>query len=199
VWAGDGAVETPSLTVAVHNHADVSTSTLAEAERTASLIFKKTGVEVEFVNCDAGFQAGQRDPSCQVTKFPDHLQLALAQRSRNLTDSIFGVSYLGDDGSGCYSNVFLGPAEELHERVHVGLGALLGHVMAHEIAHLLLGTNAHSPLGIMRAHWDERDLANISRGQLLFSAAQGQTMRANMAANARPKARLVAVTRPVAE
>ena len=171
------------MTIAVHNRADIPANTLAQAELTASSIFKEAAVEVRWVNCEPSAIAARKiAPSCQVTEFPKHLQLTIARRSKTLTDSVFGVSYLAEDGSGCYSNVFFKPAEELHERLHVNLGTLLGHVVAHEIAHLLLGTNSHSDTGIMRPHWNERDLANASKGELLFTEAQGQTMRERLAA-----------------
>jgi hypothetical protein len=99
----------------------------------------------------------------------------------NLTDSVLGVSYVGEDGSGCYSNVFFEPAEELHKRLHVDLGTLLGHVVAHELGHLLLGTNSHSDTGIMRPHWNDRDLANAGKGELLFTQAQCQKMKEKVA------------------
>ena len=42
---------------------------------------------------------------------------------------------------------------------NVRLGTLAGRVAAHEIGHLLLGKNSHSPHGLMRAHWDVRRTA----------------------------------------
>jgi hypothetical protein len=165
------------VTVAVHNHAGVPANTLAEAERTASSIFKQAGVDVDWANCDPPAKAGQIASSCQVTEFPRHLQLSIARRSKNLTESILGVSFLAEDGSGCYSDVFFERVEELRERFNVNLGPLLGDVIAHEIAHLLLGTNAHADTGIMRPHWSEQDLVNASKGHLLFTQAQGHTMR----------------------
>jgi hypothetical protein len=165
------------VTVAVHNHAGVSANTLAQVERTASSIFKQAGVDVDWANCDLPVEAVRIASSCRVTEFPRHLQLSIAPRSKNLTESVLGISFLGEDGSGCYSDVFFWPTKELHQRFHVDLGTLLGHVVAHEIAHLLLGTNAHSDTGIMRPHWSEQDLLNASKGHLLFTQAQGRTMR----------------------
>ena len=173
------------MTVAVHNRADIPANTLAQAELTASAIFKEVGVEVDWVNCAPSAVALNIAASCRVTEFPKHLQLIIAPRSKSLADSVFGISYLGEDGSGCYTNIFFEPAEELHERLHINLGTLLGHVVAHEIAHLLLGTNSHSDTGIMRPHWNEQDLANASKGGLLFTQAQGQTMRERVAASLR--------------
>jgi hypothetical protein len=139
-------------------------------------------MDVEWVNCELTAEARQTISSCRLVEFPRHLQLSMVPRSKNLSESIFGISFLGEDGNGCYSDVFFEPAEELHKRLHLDLGTLLGHVVAHEIAHLLLGTNAHSETGIMRPRWNEHDLANASKGEMLFTRAQGQTMREKVAA-----------------
>jgi hypothetical protein len=189
VCAEGGRPPEVSLTVAVHDHAGVPADTLDEAERTASLLFKQAGVNVEWANCESPGDGTHNDRSCHITQFPQHLQLVIVRRSKNLTDSVFGISYLGEDGSGCYIDVFFEPAEELHERLHVHLATLLGHVVAHEIAHLLLGTNSHSDTGIMRAHWDGRDLANAGKGELLFTRAQGQRMRARVSVSSCPTER----------
>jgi hypothetical protein len=183
LWAKDGRSQEVFVTVAVHNRADIPANTLAQAELTASSIFQEAGVEVHWEDCESSAIALKIAPPCRVAEFPKHLQLTIARRSKSLTDSVFGISYLGEDGSGCYSNVFFEPAKELHERLHVNLGTLLGHVVAHEIAHLLLGTNSHADTGIMRPHWNERDLVNASKGHLLFTQAQGQTMREKVSAS----------------
>lgn len=47
--------------------------------------------------------------------------------------------------------------------------ALLAHVMAHEIAHVLEGTDVHSDSGIMKSRWVARDYAQMSRGNLTFT------------------------------
>jgi hypothetical protein len=183
VGARVGRSPGPSVTVAVHNHAGVSRNTLLQAEGTASEIFKQAGLDVDWENCDLSAEARQTASSCSLAEFPRHLQLSITGRAKDLTESVLGISFLAEDGSGCYSDVFFERVEELHERFHVNLGPLLGDVLAHEIAHLLLGTNAHSDTGIMRPHWNERDLVNASKGQLFFSQAQGRTMREKVAAS----------------
>jgi hypothetical protein len=49
-----------------------------------------------------------------------------------------------------------------------GEGTLMGHVMAHEIAHVLQGTNRHSENGIMKANWERQDYAQMKSGTLVF-------------------------------
>jgi hypothetical protein len=86
-----------------------------------------------------------------------------------LSEITFGISYLSADGSGCYANLFYQRVEEMHERSRVNLASLLGDVAAHEIGHLLLGTNSHAANGIMRARWESEELGSISMGTLFFS------------------------------
>ena len=46
---------------------------------------------------------------------------------------------------------------------------LLGYVIAHEITHIIEGTDRHSDHGVMKAHWDKRDLYQMQFDQLPFA------------------------------
>jgi len=48
--------------------------------------------------------------------------------------------------------------------------ALLAHVLAHEITHVLERTDRHSADGVMKAHWDARDFSNLAWHSLPFAA-----------------------------
>ena len=47
--------------------------------------------------------------------------------------------------------------------------AALGHVIAHEVGHLLLGRDSHSSSGLMRARWTAAERNLLVRGGLHFS------------------------------
>jgi hypothetical protein len=47
--------------------------------------------------------------------------------------------------------------------------ALLGHVMVHEITHVLQGTNRHTDRGVMKAHWDANDFGQMRSRPLPFT------------------------------
>ena len=47
--------------------------------------------------------------------------------------------------------------------------ALLGHVLTHEIVHILQGASVHSASGIMKEHWNSQDFADMQRGRLKFT------------------------------
>jgi hypothetical protein len=68
-------------------------------------------------------------------------------------------------------------------RARLGCSPLQMHMpteMAHEIGHLLLGTNAHSPMGIMRPNWQGQELRSIGMGTLLFTPDQGRSMQTKL-------------------
>jgi hypothetical protein len=164
------------VTVSVYNDARVPVNALESAETIAFRIFREGGLNVKWMNC-AG--PGKQGPtaSCNKIAFPAHLHVRILTRARTPSDSTFGISYLSEDGIGCYSDVFLEPMARLHVRTGQEVGTVLGHVMAHEIAHLLLGTNSHSAEGIMRAQWQKEELISATKGELLFTARQAQAMR----------------------
>ena len=50
-------------------------------------------------------------------------------------------------------------------------GALLGHVMAHELGHVLEGFSRHADSGVMKARWDDHDFDQMPVRPLSFTAA----------------------------
>jgi len=54
--------------------------------------------------------------------------------------------------------------------------SVLGFAVAHEVGHLLLGTNAHAAAGLMRAVWSRSDLQRNDPADWLFTAADGLAM-----------------------
>jgi hypothetical protein len=49
--------------------------------------------------------------------------------------------------------------------------AILGHVLAHEIGHVLLGTNTHARAGLMRASWSDTEFARMAYVNMMFDRA----------------------------
>ena len=173
------------VTVSVHNDAHVPLDTLVSAESTASRVFREAGLNVEWMNCIGVGNHGSASP-CTKAAYPTYLHIRIVARARNLPGTTFGIAYLSADGSGCYSSAFLEPIVHLNAIRGQGVAPVLGHVMAHEIAHLLLGTNSHAAEGIMRAQWQRDELLSASRGELLFSPRESQVMRERLSAVGRP-------------
>jgi hypothetical protein len=55
---------------------------------------------------------------------------------------------------------------------------LLGHVVAHEIAHLLLNDVRHSPRGMMTALWQKKEMLQMEQGIMAFSKDEVRRLQA---------------------
>ena len=66
--------------------------------------------------------------------------------------------------------------------------AVLGPVIAHEIGHLLLGQQSHSPTGIMRARWGRRDYEAPPLGAFMFTPGQAEQIRTEVKERGRQQA-----------
>ena len=170
----------PQVIINVYNDAQVLEKVLAQAEQEATRIFRQAGVDNVWVECQSLKPDLKRKPECDSPAGPWHLALRIVPWSSKLRDSVFGTAFLSVEGEGTYSDVFYDAVQKLHKDWHASLAGVLGHVMAHEVGHLLLGTNAHSPTGIMRLSWQGRELRSISMGTLLFTSEQAGSMQAKL-------------------
>ncbi len=66
------------------------------------------------------------------------------------------------------------------------VGILLAHAIAHEVGHLLLGTNKHAHDGVMKAQWSPDDLAGAVTNHLHFQDQQVRGMRRNLISRRAP-------------
>jgi hypothetical protein len=59
---------------------------------------------------------------------------------------------------------------------------VLGHVLAHEIAHVLEGINRHSAEGLMKAHWDDHDFERMYPNLMPFAPEDVELIREGLGA-----------------
>ena len=145
---------------------------LWEALRTARRIMGEAGVAIEWRFCSADRNCEETPPGVPVVEFVRTITV------RGLARAAFGVSQ--------WSYLALVVVDRV-ERLVTGRegerAVLMGHVIAHELGHLLLETPEHSVEGIMRARWRQSDLDKAAQGLLLFHPSQGPRMQ--MAAHTR--------------
>ena len=170
------------LTIFMHNDAGIPWETLRLAEEEASHVFREARIEIQWRNCPEASDGSDalQTKNCAEAVFPKHLHLRIAKRSIGLSPDVMGISFLSEGGSGCQADLFYEEMEALRERSNASLASILGYVAAHEIGHLLLGTNSHASQGIMRAVWEHDELVTASRGALFFSEKQFKRMRARL-------------------
>jgi hypothetical protein len=171
------AAENPQLFVSVYNDAHVPDDTLTRAEQQATKVFSRAGLDVRWVNC-----SGRDSASCYQLGETVNLVLRITLNAVPTTsDTAFGVAHLASDGTGRYGDVFWKRVNDLQTNSNAEASVILGSVMAHEMGHLLLGSNAHAVSGIMKAWWQSGELRRIRMGALMFLPEEGKRMRSRVA------------------
>ena len=93
----------------------------------------------------------------------------------------FGAAMIPGPGERAYlADIFYGNVQEALARQTIETTILLGHVMAHEVGHLLLG-RVHSEDTILRRTWDKRAFELMSVSQLTFSKTEAAQLRSAVA------------------
>jgi hypothetical protein len=156
---------------------------LTHSEGVAAAIFQEAGVETAWVDCPLSRAELKRYPACQEKMQTTDLVLrilpkSMAMKVRAGDDALGFAKPCPEDEPACDLTVFYHRIDELATDGYPA-DRILGHVIAHEVGHVLLGSGAHSDIGIMRGAWSRHDLQHISWGLLLhFTADQNERLRA---------------------
>jgi hypothetical protein len=176
-YAQTDGPDTTAITIFVYNDARVPPTELTTAEQGASFIFRRSGVAVEWLNC---VDAHEINEDCHLMLHPSEFTIRIVPKGRTSKDTVFGMAFLAEDGSGKQSDIFFDRIDKAHRANGTSAAGLLGAVTAHELGHLLLGSHAHSRLGIMSPYWGKEDLRRISMGSLRFTPDQCSLLRARI-------------------
>jgi hypothetical protein len=179
LWGKQDAGPTPQIIILVFDQNGLAVPVLIEAERQATAIFRRAGINVDWRNCS--LVSGQSDSACHQIQGPTQFVMTIVNRSVQPANDIFGVAFLGEHGTGKYVDVFFDNITKLRHEGGSGQASLLGAVAAHEIGHLLLGSHSHSQWGLMSPHWEVEDLRRLGMGTLMFTPEQALLMRTRIA------------------
>jgi hypothetical protein len=174
------------LTLRVYDYA-VSPSELSDAEAEATVILNYAGLEPTWVDCPLDVADMKAYPACESqlgrTDFIlTILKNPVRERVKRDEDAMGQALRCSGDEGGCWAYIFYSTVREQAAEGDVPEFRLLGHVLAHEIGHLLLGPHSHAATGIMMARWSDEDLRTIARGQLYFSENESRHMCHNLLA-----------------
>jgi hypothetical protein len=177
----------PSLQVHVllQNYAPVPTQALVEGQQLASHIFLQIGVEVVWVD-----KTQLREGSQTLEQVDLILRILPGPRTGQASKTALGEALPCKlNREGCFASVFYSRVLKLVQSEDFSLPQLLGHAMAHELGHLLLGSNSHSARGLMEGRWSYEDLRRAAKGDLVFSPQEAEVIRAHVAQRDRQTAR----------
>ena len=175
------------LVVRLYDLANVSATVLRRATDEASGIFADVGVETVWEVSDPNAEeahtvelnspASLRADKLRNRAIRSYVAVRIGRGMSGRTpDRALGVSMLGSQ-NGVNITIFEDRVENLCTSSALNLSMFLGHVIAHELGHVLLESTEHAATGIMRARWGKADFAQASMGHLRFSFGEGATIR----------------------
>ena len=168
------------VNVRIFNYADVPSAVFTKAQKQAGRIFSRSGIVTNWIECFVPSQSVKRDPRCTAKPKADDIVMRIVSKAmiRSRPHSEFGIALIPRDGGfGKHASVFYIRLDEYTERWQASKGLLLGHLVAHEMGHLLLGANSHSASGLMHAPWSRKTIESASRGTLFFTSQEATRMQ----------------------
>jgi hypothetical protein len=142
-----------TVTIRVYDFYGMPHEDRQKALEVASQTLANAGVEVTWVNC----VRPNVSPACYDRLAPGEMVLRLHELPHR-SSRILGNAVVQPNGRNVLATVFTPALADRSARTGVPLKTLVGRVAAHEIGHLLLGRNSHSPNGLMRAGWNVKEI-----------------------------------------
>ena len=156
--------EPTELALLVISNPHIPQTVRVRAQRVAARIYRDIGVRLVWV------AQGQPDvPYRFVLKISPAALPSVSQAALGLA--------LG----GTFAYAFYGRIQEFTDANHIDLEVVLGHVIAHEIGHLLLPQHYHSKTGLMSSSWTPEQAYGAGQRDLKFSADESRLIRTRLA------------------
>lgn len=175
VFAG---VEGMTIRVRVNNYAQAAPATIASAEREAGRILGEAGLRMVWLDCSMEHFGGvhvQQNPCLDPLEATDIVLRVLSEQTQNrFQDTVFGFAVVPILAS-VYYDYALRTAKRDNAEFEAPI--ILGCVIAHEIGHLLLGSNSHSSSGVMQPRWERKQVKQAMTGVMLFTHEQSERIQ----------------------
>ena len=157
--------EALSVKVLALNQAKVPDATLREGELQATRIFSALGITLLWTNPKHDEPYYEAETQVRIVIVSD----SRAERDRRK----LALAHHGNMAA----YPFYQRIVDLAEHNGADVAGLLGHVIAHELGHLLLPYDSHSTRGVMRAEWDRAQFEGMAKGLLTFAPDQTDLIR----------------------
>ena len=179
-----------TLHVHVHNLANISNNELERALENSSRILAAAGVQVVWEPGEADSAEGHTmDMTAAVANRKlDERGFLVVRFVRGFPASVLPGALgfaLPSAQSGGHVCLFSDRIETVALSVAPSAAKILGSALAHEIGHVLLGSQQHSQDGIMKAVWTRADYQYLAARQLEFQPREAGVLREEVSRRAK--------------
>jgi hypothetical protein len=167
------------LRLFLYNYAGTDNATVERARRETNMIFGRVGVEIEWVQCTLSMRNAPQQ-LCSMRRGPANLELRLLRRPADrmrLGSNAAGFALASGRSAGSPCQRVPDHAADLATNSG-STGVMLGHLIAHELGHLLLGIRATQPANV--AAQGQGELSWAMKGCLTFSRTEAEKIRGRL-------------------
>ncbi len=161
-----------SVQVLLQDDAGVPADVLERAKRDAIGVFGRSDIDLEWID------GGTYQSRSLVLRI-----VARPTGTKNRSRFVVGLAPGTREAQGTMALAFYGRIRVYSAELALDVSQMLGHVMAHELGHLLLPNDAHSFTGVMRGAWDRAQAAQATAGLLTFTPEQAALIRERLRAS----------------
>jgi hypothetical protein len=170
------------VTVRVYDGGVMPAADQTVALRAAAGVLAAAGIDVTWLAC--GDDATRTHAiACEVPPGPAELSVRFVRLAGTPSRGQLQLGYSLVDtriGAGSLATVYVDRVHWVASQAGADTAVVVGFAAAHEIGHLLLGTNAHAANGLMRAVWSRAQLQHGDVKDWLFSRADAVKMRSSL-------------------
>src|SRR4051812_24427337 len=161
------------VTIRVYDIYGLSPDTRQQALAIAAQTLERAGVQAAIVDCSGVAPA----TPCKLGLAEGEMILRIQRHPKDGVHVLGEAIVNGASGPNTVATVYAAAIAERARRDGTPLASIVGRVSAHEIGHLLLGTNSHAAHGLMRATWN---VQRIDRGDWDFTLEDAARIRARL-------------------
>jgi len=177
--------QSSAVQVQVYDYADLKPEFLHNVVPLTQQILAGTGLSVQVQLCRGGLAV-----SCNGQSGRNLVVRVVAGGSKT-NDSVLrsplGQS-MADHQGGTYASIFMERIQDAAAEADVPRDTVLAYAIAHEVGHLLLGDNAHTPRGVMKGNWDRKDYEAMNQRQFHFIEGQAHQLATRFGGSSSPSA-----------
>ena len=148
----------------------------------ASALLREAGIDSRWLSCGVAHAEG----TCGLPLSSTELAMRLVRDSG--TAPAHGPQTMGEAlvdptrRTGVLATLYLDRIESLSAATGTDAGVILARAIAHEAAHLMLGTTEHGSIGLMRPLWSRDMLRQEPASTWVFTPDEGERLRQALAA-----------------
>jgi hypothetical protein len=162
------------LVVRTYDAAGVPPRALDQARASATVVLAAAGIRPIWRPCHA--------TACISRPKPHEIEIRIVKATRLSERGSLGFATVDVvQHAGTLATIYFDRIDALAAEIGADRGELLGRAVAHEIGHLILGTTAHSPIGLMRATWTADEIRRRQPLDWMFSSQQATEMQRRLA------------------